>query len=180
MAGKPLKLIFFAVLAAVIVIGLASTGCARREPGRYYNKEKGFSIRFPDQWEKKEGLMGTAVAALSPQQDPADDFRENVNVVVEDMPKALGLEEYFQANLANMGRLMTDYREVERGELTVYKNDARWLVYSHSMGLVETKVLAYILVRGSRGYVITCSAAPDQFPEYRAQFEEIGRSFRFE
>lgn len=36
------------------------------------------------------------------------------------------------------------------------------------------------LVSGRQGYVITCPAAPDQFDNYRKQFEEIAESFRIE
>lgn len=164
----------------MVIFGLGLNGCAPKEPDRYYNKDEGFSIKLPNEWEKKEGFMGTTIVTWSPQESSADQFRENVNVAVEELPKALSLEEYFQLSLANLSKLMTDFQEHEKGQLSIDNNDAKWLIYSHRMGTVKLKVLVYMLVKGRRGYAIVCSAAPEQFLKYRDKFEEIVQSFKFE
>ena len=172
----------FAVLAisALMVFGLALNGCSRREAGRYYSKDKGFSIRFPDKWETKEGFMGTTILAVSAQEGPADTFRENVNVYVEELPRVYSLEEYWQLSLTNLRKLMTDFKEYDSGKATIGGEEATWLIYSFRMGTVKTKVIVYALVKGRRGYVITCSAGPDKFDEYKTTLEEIAESFKFE
>ena len=175
----------FAIVAVStpVLCFLAQSGCARKsppEPGRYYSKEKGFSIRLPKEWERKEGFMGTTIMGLSPQEGPADEFRENVNVFVEELPKALSLEEYSSLSLANLRKLMTDFQEHETSQTTVGDAGASRLVSSHRMGQYDLKVLVYWLIKARRAYVITCSAEREQFDAYLGKFEDIVKSFRFE
>ena len=42
----------------------------------------------------------------------------------------------------------------------------------------DLKVLSYALLAGGRGYIITCSAAADDFPRYRELFAGIAKSVR--
>ncbi len=155
-------------------------GCDSKEPGRYYNDKENFSIVFPESWERQEGVMGTAVMALSQKEDPTDQFRENVNVVAEPLPRSMAVQEYYQLSASNMSRMMTDFQQVEQGELSLDEKDARWMVSTYRMGTINLKAMAYFLVKERRGFVITCSAAPDQFARYRKTFEQIAESFRLE
>jgi hypothetical protein len=150
------------------------------EPGRYYNKDKGFSIKFPNGWEKREGYMGLTVIALSPQESPSDQFRENVNIVDEELPETMSLETYFQINLDNMPKLLTNFQAYESGRLTLGNADSRWLIYGYRMGTTSIKGLVYVLVKGNRGYAITGTATSGSFANYRSIFEETSQSFSFE
>jgi serine/threonine-protein kinase len=174
-----MKRIYNLFITVAILLGWGLNGFASNELSKYYNKDKGFSINLPSMWEVKEGFMGTTVLALSPQENPSDQFRENINVVVAELPKKVALEDYVQANVTNMSRLLTDFQVHEKGQLILSNTDARWVIYSHRMGTLNIKVLVYVLVQGRRGYVITCSAAPEQFPKYKSKFEEIVQSFKF-
>ena len=107
----------YIIMVIIILFGFGLNGCSQKEPGRYYIKDEGFSIKFPDKWEIKEGFMGTAVLALSQQEGPADIFQENVNVVVEQLAGKSSIEEYLQINLTNMRKLLTDFEEYKKGEL---------------------------------------------------------------
>ena len=79
-----------------------------------------------------------------------------------------------------MSKVLTDFQEHEGGQLIIDNANARWVICSQRMGTVETKVLVYMLMKGGRAYVIACSAAADQFPEYKSKFEEVAQSFKFE
>jgi hypothetical protein len=171
-----------AILALLTVL-LASFDCgcaAQKEPGRYHSKESESSIKLPDSWETREGVMGTAVIALSPREGATDEFRENVNVVVEELPSGMALEGYIEASLSNMRKLATDYNQVEDGRTTIDGVDASRLVYTHRMGQLDLQCLLYIIVKGRRGYNVTCSALQDTFETHRGRFEEIVATFRFE
>jgi hypothetical protein len=48
------------------------------------------------------------------------------------------------------------------------------------MGQINVKEMLYLAVKGNRSYAITCSATPDSFDAYKAQFERIVGTFRFE
>ncbi len=169
--------IIFSVFLLMFFGGYVSKTLA--ESSRYYNKEERFSISFPIDWEKLEGFMGNVVIGRSPLEGPTDRFRENVSVAVDNLSPGVTLEQNFQAGITQLTTL-TDYKEYERGQATIDNTEARWLVYSNRKGQVTVKVLVYSLVKGNRGYAISCNAAPEAFNRYRGQFEEIAKSFQFE
>jgi len=169
------------------VLGLAFlsaslAGCSSQppEPGRYYKKADGFSIRFPAEWEQKENVMGSVVIALSPAEGAADTFRENVNVTVESLPSPMTLDEYFNLSMANLKNLLSAGQEPEVSDTTLGGEKAKRVVYQTTMGQIDVKGMLYVAVKGNRGYALTCSATPDSFDAYKARFEEIAGTFRFE
>lgn len=171
------KLSVFVACAALI--GLAANGCGRpKEPGRYYNGAEDFSLKLPEPWEIREGTMGAAVIVLSPQSGPSDDFTENVNVVVERLPKSMSAKEYEVATRRMLSTL-GDFAPIDEGACDIDGREAVWVVYSHRMKH-RMKVLMYVLTRGRKAYVITCTATPETFEEYEPVFREVARSFRFE
>jgi len=165
---------------AFLSASLAGCSSGEPEPGRYYKKQEGFSIRFPAEWEQKENVMGTVVIALSPAEGEADTFRENVNVVVEALPTPMDLEKYLELTVANLKNLLSAGQEPEVSDATLGGEKAKRVVYQTTMGQIGVKGTLYVAVKGNRGYAITCSATPDSFDAYKAQFERIAGTFRFE
>ena len=165
---------------AFLAASLAGCSSGSPEPGRYYKKEDGFSIRFPEDWERKENVMGTVVIALSPAQGADDAFRENVNVTVETLPSPMTLDEYFNLSMVNLGKLLTEARRPEVADARIGGEAAKRVVYQTTMGQIGVKGMLYVAVKGNRGYALTCSATPDSFDAYKARFEEIAGTFRFE
>ena len=172
----------FVALVVLGFLGTSLVGCSGKspEPGRYYKKQEGFSIRFPEDWEQKENVMGTVVIALSPAQGADDAFRENVNVTVEALPSSMDLEKYLELSMANLKNLLSAGQVPEVSDTTLSGEKAKRVVYQTTMGQTGVKGTLYVAVKGNRGYALTCSAAPDSFDAYKASFEEIAGTFRFE
>jgi len=167
-----------AVFSIVLVLSVSAWGGDPvRELTSYTNQEKKFSLRLPRDWERKENLMGSAVVAIGPQGKSSEDFRENINVVVEDLPNAMTSKEYFDVSLKVLKRLFTDFQLEKSGSLKLNQKDAYWVVFTHRMGKVKAKVLQYMLVDGLKAYVITSSSAPQKFSKYQHLFEEVAKSF---
>lgn len=170
-----------AVTCIILVLtGWMLDGCSTKDPDRYYNDREGFSMKFPAAWEKNEGVGGRIVMAQVPKDGSTDQFRENVNVIVERLPKAMTLDEYFQQSVTNMKKILNEFQDQEKGQGFIDDYDAKWMVYTHRMGASTLKVLVYMIVKDNRGYVITCTALPDRFYTFRSQFEDIAQSFQFE
>lgn len=167
-----------AFLAAGLVAASLAPGCSSREPVRYFNKEKKFSIEFPGDWERREGFMGTAVMAL--RGAAGEEFRENVNVVAETTANSLPTaSEYMSRNLAQMEKVLRDFTRIESGTTWIDKQEAKWVIYSHRMGSLRLKVLAYMILKDNRAYVITCTSTLDGFQDWRGEFELIAAGFTF-
>ena len=172
---------------ALAVVGMAFlpallAGCTSQppEPGRYYKKQDGFSIRFPESWEQKENVMGTVVMALSPPEGADDAFRENVNVAVESLPTPMDLEKYLELSMANLKNLFSAGQEPEVSDAALGGGQAKRIVYQTTMGQVHVKGMLCLAVKGRRGYTVTCSATPETFDAYKEPFEKIVETFRFE
>jgi hypothetical protein len=171
-----------ALAALGVGMGLALGGCSGTRgkaavPGLYVSEADRFSIVPPVGWEKKEGMMGTAVAFLEARQGDSDDFRENVNIYVENLPARMDLAGYAKASDANVEKLLTGYERIQSGAVKLNGQDARRTVYKHKMGVFDLQALSYLLVKDGRGYVITCSAKADAYKDHEPIFERACQTF---
>ncbi len=146
-------------------------------PGHFASAEKGFSIDFPKDWQKTEGFMGATVVALRPGSGSSDEYRENINVLVEKLSGHWALKEYFDANLESMRKLLTDFKAEEKAAAVVHGVPAERIVYSHRMGTYRLKALVYMMFKNQRGYVITCTSTSDRFAEWEKIFQGTANTF---
>ncbi len=168
-----------------IICGIGFNGCSRKqepEPGRYYSKEKGFSIKFPEDWETKTGRAEyePVIQAASRWEDDVDRFREYISIEVDDLYGEVSLEDYYKDSVEEQIKTIPSFREIESGELRLRNVRARWIIFGIGSEEEANTALVYCLVKGRRGYLISCVAEASKFPDYRSRFEEIVRSFRFE
>ena len=163
------------LLSLLIMMALAQCSVVLHAGERYYSADKGFSLQFPAGWVVEEHFMGTEVAAYLP--DPAT--RLTVNVVTEDLPGEITLDEYFDVSVS-IGSMFENFVEYERGQATLNGIPARWLLYSYGSGQVSFKALAYLMVSGNTGFVLTCGSIPETFAQNRPVLEQIAGTFRLE
>ncbi|MBP6291160.1 MAG: hypothetical protein KA407_05915 [Spirochaetes bacterium] len=175
---KQRNILFLIIVIAVSTITVI--GCSRKEKGRYYNDEYGFSIVFPKYWEIQQKEMGTAVVALSPEEGSRDDFRENVAITVEDVSDGETLEKYFVVSQQNLKSYSKDYMLLYKNNTWLSRKPAMILGFTYSMSGLKLKVLQYYCLYKNKAYVITCTALPHTFDRYEEIFLKIVRTFRFE
>ena len=165
------------VMALLLVVGCTGE---TEDPGRYHSEAGGFSLVIPEDWEKQEKVMGCALIALSPLEGQGDQFRENVTVVVEELPRKLSLDDYVGLSRQNLEKLMTDFEVEEEADVEIGGIAAKQLVYAHRMGQINPKVLQYVLVEGKKGLALTCTATPESYDKYLEQFQTIVKSLQLE
>lgn len=160
----------------------AVSGCTTpEEPGRYYNRDLGFSIIFPAGWEIQTMENGWLTLAVSDFESDDDDFAEVVAVDVYEQPQGYDLDNSFSDRVNNMNRNMDGFHEQERGEVTIDGERARWIIYSYYVGEArELLVLEYLLVKGKRAYVVSGDSPTASFYDFEEIFIRSARSFRFE
>ncbi len=156
-------MVLAAVVAVVAVIGASA----------YFLLRKDYTLTCPDSWEKKTDYMGTDVIYLSPLEDSNDEFRENVNVIVEKLPSNMGLNQYVDISLKNAGKMLTDYRNLENSAVQLNGLDAQRIVSIYRMGDMRICALSYVIVKGRKAYTITCTALDSTYEKYKQQFEDI-------
>ena len=75
------------VLFVCLVTSLV--GCGRRTLQNTLVEGNEYVLEFPDSWEIQSQFQGADMVGISPQESPDDSFRENVTVVLENMPASM-------------------------------------------------------------------------------------------
>ena len=142
-----------------------------------FSKEYGFSIEVPEGYtfQKDYGEM-VPLLIYSPIENDADKFRESINVTSEKFDG--DADTYYQANLMGMNNVLKDFKPIENGRSTINGQPVHWLVYTFTYGEMSMKVLAYCFSFNARGYVVTCSASPESFSNYKPVFEKVAGTFK--
>ena len=144
------------VLLACCLAGLV--GCGKRTVQNTIFQGKEYVLIFPDSWEVHSNWMGADLAGLSPQEDPTDEFRESLNVVLENLPALMTDEEYVERSLDVLrnGLLVpasTSFTRTRVGNRDGY--------HVHYQASIKDRLMdndAYIVINGGAAYVITCSS----------------------
>jgi hypothetical protein len=136
----------------------------------------GYTIMYPAHWERR--IVHGITVSLSPRESPADTFQENVNVTYEQLPMPLTPAQYATASIANLQRQLAGFALLEQGPITVGNIPAQYMIFRHFSGQ-NLMVMTLYLVRGNRGYTITCTATPTTLARYRASFLQIANTIRF-
>ena len=173
------------VLVALTVAGSTLPGCSRKsapEPGRYYDRDQRFSIKFPDDWMIREGdgEEYADVEGVSPWESDYDEFSEFVTVDVEELEGKTDLASYFQETLDLQMEDTPGYLEKGRGDTTVDDVKAKWVAFDFESEGGMVSVLGYALVTDDNGYLISCVAQKDKIGLYKSRFDYIVNSFRVE
>jgi hypothetical protein len=143
---------------------------------KYTDKDKGFTIMLPSDWEQKPDQMGAAIIALRPVSGPANQFRENINVVLEILDHKMTPKQYFDASQDVLKKVFNEYHLEKKGHTTIDKHDFYWSTFTHRLGNVRAKVVQYMTVDGTRAFVVTGSALPNTFPKYLSVFEAVTKT----
>ncbi len=170
---------------AIISAGLLAFSCSSEqaaEPGRYYSRSEGFSVRFHTGWEVTEGdgVETALVEATSPWEDDLDEFSEHVTVDIEDLDREPELEVYFARLVDDQGSCLPEFRASETGDMMIDGVDVRWFKFEFTSDGYPMKAIGYTFIKNKRAYLIAGIAQAHQFMFYEGVFEETAKSFRFE
>lgn len=144
----------------------------------YQNRELGFALEFPEQWDVGQAPNDHTVVLLSPLEGEKDTFRENMNVIVTKLDIDIKLEDLFNYNVENAKKMLPSFTpvEVEPTELSGLK--AMKLTYTFVVQETTLKNIVYILLKDRTMYTITFSCMEGRFDEFRPLFETIAASLQ--
>jgi hypothetical protein len=156
------------------------------------DKDK-YSIRYPDNWQVEEKDDSTAtgnltypVAIVSPLESPQDKFRENVNLVIENIEgqtlkgassKAITLDSYLEAGTALLKKSMKNYRTVESKKITNGRLPYHKLIYTWTYDSFNLQVEQYCWLIDGKAYILVFTSERDKFPKFKNTGEQILKSF---
>ncbi len=151
---------------AVLMSALALTASvAPRVSAAPYRSANGYTITPPAGWTTSHGTPGTEVVFMSKT-------RENINVVTVAVPKSVTLEQARAAGVAQMRRVMTNYKVLGQGYTTLGGQRAAVLVSGYMLSQPPIKVRAYqaFAIHNGKLVAFTCTAREATFGKYNSAF----------
>lgn len=144
----------------------------------YVNTGAGFKIKYPRDWTTEEKNRGIAFLAKSRPEGPYDRYAENMKVAIDDLGTERRLEWFVESGL-EAARANKTYTLLESEYTTIGGVDAHRIVYTFEADGLTVKSLAYALVRGRYGYLVSFASTADAFGDWRGRFEKIAHTFEF-
>ncbi|MFY9134286.1 MAG: hypothetical protein WBL79_11605 [Bacillota bacterium] len=170
-------------VAIPMVLACAAVSFSAGGEREYANREHGFVFRYPDDWERQSGSVGSyPIIAFGELRKTG--FAASVNVVAATQPGA-SAKVYARNAAARISQggdpRLSDFREDGPGVPgAVYGGDS-WLTrFSCYSSDVRNRVWFYQLtvVRGSDVIVLTAACLESEKAAYLPVFERIVSSFR--
>jgi hypothetical protein len=168
---------------AVVLLVFPGTACRQAaladqpEEGRRLTEAAGgFSFVVPPGWEIREfqGLKYKIAVGK-----PASGFTPNINVQDESFNGSL--EEYAQASLASLRRVLKEFRLRKQDDFkTAGGLEGKRLILESEQGGKSLRQTVYLFARGNTKFVITCSVLAEGGEKLDPVFEASMKTFRFE
>jgi eukaryotic-like serine/threonine-protein kinase len=132
-----------------------------------------FDIRYPQEWEIKQ--ISGIVVFLSPLDSQNDTFRENVNVVVEDLgSNRVTVEQYVKAADDVWMRSDSTLKFENAKKTKLNGEDAFYTIAVNE----KIKYKQYKLVKNNQAFIITYTSEPEKFNQFLNIAETIMASFK--
>ncbi len=134
------------------------------------------SITYPSNWELNEsGLMGITFGLFSPQTSTEDLFRENVNLVVQDLTgMGIDLDQFTEISTNQISSMFTN----SIIQLNERVGDYQKLIYEGEQAPFNLSFEQYYWVKNDKAYILTFTTETEQFSNYQEIGEQIMNSFQ--
>jgi hypothetical protein len=154
-----------------------------------------YSVRYPANWdlEQKENRTPGAVmlyhfTILSPIESPKDRFRENVNLVVEQLRgrkidgvdgQNINLDKYTELSTNQLKLEMRNFQILETKIINNSRRKYYKTIFTWDYEKFHLKVEQYYWILNGKAYVLTFTGERDKFAKFRGTGEKILNTFAF-
>ena len=143
-------------------------------------KKDSYLIDYPKDWVLNEsGQMGTSFILFSPLTSQKDQFRENVNLLVQDLTGYnLDLDGYVEVSEGQIKTMITNGKIIESKRVTDPTLDFHRVIYTGKQRNFNLTFEQYYWVVGNKAFVLTLTCEENQFGDYKLTGEKILNSFK--
>jgi len=138
-----------------------------------------YEIKYPSNWEvNRSGEMGTSFILFSPLSNKSDNFKENINLLIQDLTGYdLTLDQYAEISEGQIKTMVTNGKiilsERNKQETLAYQK----VIYSGRQGVYNLKYEQFYWVIHDKAYVLTLTCKEAEFDNYQDIGEKILESF---
>lgn len=146
---------------------------------KYSDPQGRFSIGYPTNWAFNSAPESAVIKITSPLEKDDDNFRQSVNLQIE--PYSSTVDDYVNASLPELKRLMKNFREVS--SMYLNRNGARSyeIVYKgkYSDNETEWQVKQLYVVTNGKAYILTYVSKADERDAFETTANKIFNSFKY-
>ena len=147
----------------------------------YFIEKPNYSFAYPANWEENlDKTLGVEFIVLSPLSSAADKFKENINLVIQDLSKYdIDLDKYTELSVDQIKNMVTNSVLIESKRISKggKNDDFQRVIYSGDQGVFKLKFVQYYFVVDKKAYVLTFTSEQLEFDKYKEGAEETMNSF---
>lgn len=138
-----------------------------------------YSIFYPSTWElNQSGQMGTSFILFSPLESDKDMFRENINLLTQDLSGLkIDINKYTEISEEQIKTMVTNAILIESKRVKNGKDEFHKIIYSGDQGTYQLQFEQYYWVVNNKAYVLTFTSEKNKFTDYKETGEKILNSF---
>jgi eukaryotic-like serine/threonine-protein kinase len=186
---SPGKLMIGLAIAAVLAISIAYWYLTHRPkpPSApenflpYGNSSLGITIKYPQSWERRDidnPITGEVVAFVSAKQTEADKFQEKLTISVEDFSGTL--QDFSDTSTNDITKHLIKADIQKPRETTLANKSAYQLIYTGQDGENNLKSMQLFTLKGDKAYIVTYTAAIDNYNDFIQTAETMIKSFEIQ
>ena len=144
-------------------------------------EENNYSIQYPADWElNQSGQMGTTFILFSPLSSDQDKFKDNVNLLIQDLSgHNLNLDKYAEISEGQVRTMITNSTLIESKRIKNGSKEFHRMIYTGDQGMFHLKFEQFYWVNNEKAYVLTLTCEQDKFSDFKDVGETILNSFIF-
>lgn len=166
------------IIALLCLVIIAFASAPARAEGETYSGN-GYTITFPSGWEIQKGSDPIEVFALSPLEGEQDKFQENINIVLEDVPKDMTNQEYIDLSIDNAKKSLSEFKVVSRKKITIDGQPGEQMVYEHTYKGTKINAGQAIVINKGKSYVVTLSTLNETYAKYAPYLDDSLKTLKF-
>ncbi len=141
--------------------------------------EDKYAIKYPSNWEvNKSGQMGTSFILFSPLLNESDKFKENVNLLIQDLTDYdLNLDQYVEISEGQIKTMVTEGKIISSERKKKDEREYQKMIYTGKQGIFNLKIEQYYWVIDNEAFVLTLTGEKEEFDKYQDIGEKILNSF---
>lgn len=149
------------------------------QPWKVY-ADSNFTIDYPGDWEENtSGELGTRFILFSPIESLDDQFRENVNLLKQNLEGLnLDLDAYVQLSEEQVKTLLTNSEILKSERRNNENGEHHTLVYYGTQGVLDLRYEQYCWVTDNMAYILTYVCEKDKYAAFKKLSKRILKSFK--
>lgn len=170
----------FRILVLFVFASLSATAQVEVPSDWMFYEDDSFSIRYPNGFEVgKSTVANTSFILLSKSTSSKDQFRENVNLMVQDLRgMEMDLDQFTQVSENQVTTLLSKGKIFESKRISTDSTEYHRLVYVGEQAELRLIFVQHYWIIDGKAYILTFTGEASEFKKYDAVSQVMMQSFQ--